>query len=101
MVSSLTEEDIFARLSKILQEALRVEPARITPESTVFDDLGAESLDLLDIRFRVDDAFGLKTKEGELIRSLGEGLSDRDIQEKLTVRSLVLCIKSCLQESAG
>src|SRR5438477_453343 len=97
MVNALTEEEIFAKLSVILQEALRVEPSRIMPESSVFDALGAESLDLLDIRFRADEVFGLKTKEEDLIRSLGEGLSASEIQEKLTVRSLVLYIKNCLQ----
>jgi len=100
MVNIFTEEEIFVRLSVILQEALRVEPAKITPEARVFVELGAESLDLLDIRFRVDEAFGFKTKEEDLIRSLGDGLGAAEIQEKLTVRSLVLYIKNCVQEKS-
>ena len=100
MVNILTAEEIFARLSVILQDALRIEPVKITPEARVFVELGAESLDLLDIRFRVEEAFGFKTKEEELIRSLGGGLGAAEIQEKLTVRSLVLYIKNCLQEKS-
>jgi acyl carrier protein len=98
MVDILTEGEIFARLSVILQDALRIEAVKITPDARVFVDLGAESLDLLDIRFRVDEAFGFKTKEEELIRSLGDGLGAAEIQEKLTVRSLVLYIKHCVYE---
>lgn len=98
MADILTEEEIFARLSAILQDALRIEPVKITPDARLFVDLGAESLDLLDIRFRVDEAFGFKAKEEELIRSLGDGLSAAEIQEKLTVRSLVLHIKNCVYE---
>ena len=98
MDTILTEGEIFARLSVILEDALRIAPAKITPEARLFIELGAESLDLLDIRFRIDEAFGFKTKEEDLIRSLGDGLGAAEIQEKLTVRSLVLYIKACVQE---
>jgi acyl carrier protein len=98
MVDILTEGEIFARLSLILQDALRIEPAKVTPNARLFLDLGAESLDLLDIRFRVDEAFGFKTKEEELIRSLGDGLGAAEIEEKLTVRSVVLYIRNCVCE---
>ena len=100
MTKLLSEEEIFARLSVILQEALRIEPIKITSAARVFDDLGAESLDLLDIRFRVEEGFGVKTTDEELIESLGNGLGTEEIQEKLTVRSLVLYIKNCLQEKS-
>ena len=97
MQTSFTEEAIYSRLAVILGEALRVDPARIGPEAKVFGDLGAESLDLLDIRFRVDEAFSVKTSAEDLVRSLGEGLSAEEVEERLTVRSLVLYIESCLQ----
>ena len=100
MTNLLSEEEIFARLSVILQEALRIGPTEILPEARVFDNLGAESLDLLDIRFRVDEGFDIKTTDEELIQSLGDGLGAEEIQEKLTVRSLVLYIKQCLQQKS-
>jgi acyl carrier protein len=93
-----SEEEIFTRVSTILQEALSVERSRITRESRLFSDLGAESLDLLDIRFRVDDAFSLRIKVEELFRSVDDGLNAEEIQERLTVGSLVLFIQNCLQE---
>ena len=95
-----SEEEIFARVSTILQEALSVERSRITRESRLFRDLGAESLDLLDIRFRVDDAFSLKIKEDELLRNVGEGLSAEEIEERLTVGSIVQFIQNRLHGKA-
>ena len=101
MADLYTEEEIFAKVSVILQEALSVERSKITRGSRVFSDLGAESLDLLDIRFRVDDAFSLKIKEDELVRSVGDGLSAEEIQERLTVGSIVLFIQNRLQGKVG
>jgi acyl carrier protein len=96
-----SEEEIFARVSTILQGALGVERSRITRGSRLFPDLGAESLDLLDIRFRVDDAFSLKIKEDELLRNVGEGLSAEEIEERLTVGSIVQFIQNRLQGKTG
>lgn len=98
MTNLPTDEELFATLSTILVEALLVESAKITMESRIFDDLGAESIDILDIRFRIEKAFGLKIDQDELIRSLGEGLSTSEIQERLTVRSLVAYIRNRLQQ---
>jgi len=96
-----SEEEIFVRVTTILQEALSVERTRITRESRLFLDLGAESLDVLDIRFRIDDAFSLKIKEDELLRNVGEGLSAEEIEERLTVGSIVQFIQNRLQARAG
>lgn len=98
MTNLPTDEELFTTLSTILVEALLVESAKITMESRIFDDLGAESIDILDIRFRIEKAFGLKIDQDELIRSLGEGLSTSEIQERLTVRSLVAYIRNRLQQ---
>lgn len=98
MTNLPTDEELFTTLSTILVEALLVESAKITMESKIFDDLGAESIDILDIRFRIEKAFGLKIDQDELFRSLGEGLSTSEIEERLTVRSLVAYIRNRLQQ---
>ncbi len=93
-----TENEIFATLSNIIVEALRVDAARIHPETKIFLDLGAESIDIVDIRFRIEHAFGFKINQDEMIRSLGEGLSAEQIQEKFTVGSLANYVKKRLEE---
>lgn len=101
MVNLLSEEEIFLRLSVIVREALRVDPAKITPDASLIDDLDAESLDIVDIRFRVDDAFGIKSNLDELIRSLGSGLTVGEIRERLTVSALARYVEKCLRTKPG
>src|SRR5256714_15093001 len=61
-----TQEEIYSKVSATLIEALNVDEDEITPESTLQGDLGAESIDFLDIVFRLEPEFGIKTPRGEL-----------------------------------
>ena len=79
-------DQIFSSLQAILVDALRVDPADVTEDARIFGDLGAESIDILDIQFQIERAFGLSLDQNELITELGEGLGAREIDEKLTVR---------------
>src|SRR3974390_2906820 len=60
------QNDIFAKVSATLVEALNVEEDEIKPDSTLQGDLGAESIDFLDIVFRLEREFGIKIPRGEL-----------------------------------
>src|SRR5213083_996277 len=61
-----SQDEIFAKVSATLVEALNVDEDEITPESTLQGDLGAESIDFLDIVFRLEREFGIKIPRGEL-----------------------------------
>ena len=61
-----TQEEIFSRVSETLVEALNVDEEDIKPEATLQGDLGAESIDFLDIVFRLEREFGIKIPRGEL-----------------------------------
>jgi acyl carrier protein len=61
-----TQEEIYSKVSATLVEALNVDVDEITPESTLQGDLGAESIDFLDIVFRLEREFGIKIPRGEL-----------------------------------
>ena len=91
-----SNSEIYTTLSAILVEALRVDRSKINLNSKIFNDLGAESIDILDIRFRVEEAFAFKIEQEEIVRSLGEGLTARQFQENFTVGSLVGFIKDRL-----
>jgi acyl carrier protein len=58
--------EIHARVTKVLVDALGVEEEDIKPSATLRGDLGAESIDFLDIVFRLERAFGIKIRQGEL-----------------------------------
>src|ERR1700736_1164177 len=61
-----TQEEIYTKVSATLVEALNVDEDEITPTATLQGDLGAESIDFLDIVFRLEREFGIKIPRGEL-----------------------------------
>ena len=62
----VSRDEIFAKVSEQLQDALGVDEDEVTPDATLTADLGAESIDFLDIVFRLEKAFGIKIPRGEL-----------------------------------
>jgi acyl carrier protein len=61
-----TQEEIFAKVRTALVDALGVDDDEVTPEATLTGDLGAESIDFLDIIFRLEKSFDVKIPRGEL-----------------------------------
>ena len=62
----LIREKIFEGIRDAMVEALGVDEDEATPEATLVGDLGAESIDFLDIVFRLEKAFHIKIPRGEL-----------------------------------
>ena len=61
-----SSEEIFSKVQKALVDALGVDEDEVTPQATMVGDLGAESIDFLDIVFRLEKTFGIKIPRGEL-----------------------------------
>lgn len=61
-----SQEEIFAKVQEALVEALGVEEDEVTPEAKLQGDLDAESIDFLDIVFRLEKSFDIKIERGEL-----------------------------------
>src|SRR5262245_45025204 len=61
-----SQDEIYSKVSATLVEALNVDEDEIQPTSTLQGDLGAESIDFLDIVFRLEREFGIKIPRGEL-----------------------------------
>lgn len=62
----MTRDEIFEKVQQTLVDALGVDDDEVTPEATLSGDLGAESIDYLDIVFRLEKNFGIKIPRGEL-----------------------------------
>jgi len=62
----MTQDEIYQKVSSTLVEALNVEESEVKPDATLQGDLGAESIDFLDIVFRLEREFGIKIPRGEL-----------------------------------
>jgi len=59
-------DEVFEKVRNVLSDALGVDEEEVVPEATLQGDLGAESLDFLDIVFRLEKAFSIKIPKGEL-----------------------------------
>ena len=55
------------KIQQILAQVLGVEPQRAVPEASLTDDLDAESIDFVDILFRIEQEFGLKIDRDALV----------------------------------
>ena len=63
---ALNQEEIFTKVTDVMVGALGVDEEEVTPEATINGDLGAESIDNLDIVFRLEKEFGIKISRGDL-----------------------------------
>lgn len=63
---ALTEDEIFGKVQSSLEDALGVDDDEVTMEATLVGDLGAESIDFLDIVFKLEKAFGIQIPREEL-----------------------------------
>lgn len=96
-MSSLSQEEIYDGVVECVAEALRVKPDEVLPDSNVYFHLGAESIDVLDIRFRLEKRFKIKIREGEILESLGDESELEELQKLFTVARTVDFIKAKLE----
>ncbi len=61
-----SRDEIFKEVQEVLVDALGVDDEEVTAESTLTGDLGAESIDFLDIVFRLEKAFRIRIPREEL-----------------------------------
>ena len=62
----MSREEIFSEVRETLIEALGVDEDEVVDTATLTGDLGAESIDFLDVVFRLEKAFNIKVPRGEL-----------------------------------
>jgi len=70
----MTYDEVFEKVRLVLEEALGVDEDEVTAAATLGGDLGAESIDYLDIVFRLEKTFSIKINQAELMAD--EVLSD-------------------------
>ena len=62
----ISRDEIFGKVKDVLENALGVDPEDVTMDATLIGDLGAESIDFLDISFKLEQEFSIKIEQGEL-----------------------------------
>lgn len=77
--------DVFEKVRNIIAEKIGVEPTEITESSSFIDDLGADSLDVVDVVMALEDEFGVK-------------VGDEDLEKFSTVGDVVKYLKDKSQK---
>ncbi|HOT73571.1 MAG TPA: acyl carrier protein [Anaerohalosphaeraceae bacterium] len=63
---AISREEIFKKVQEVLVDALGLDEEEVTEDATLMGDLGAESIDFLDIVFRLEKTFNIKVPREEL-----------------------------------
>ncbi len=75
-VEPTADTDVAARVCDLVAEALACDRALVHVDANLMEDLGAESLDFLDIVFKLERAFGIQITRGEMERAARGDMSD-------------------------
>jgi acyl carrier protein len=74
--------DVDAAVKEAVVEALALDEDEVTPDATLMDDLGAESIDLLDILFRIEKSTGVKIEAADLGDHIQGGIPDDEFSDE-------------------
>lgn len=77
----MNTESVLPRLLPQLAEALGLEPSECLPQARLTSDLGAESIDLVDLTFRIEKTFGITIPEGQLFEDTSRRGHDLTVEE--------------------
>ncbi len=87
----ISERKVIEEVTKAISEGLDIAPDRVKPESSLIKDLGAESLDFLDINYRLEQAFGIKMARHSVLEHMEEMFGEEtaiDSDGKLTEKAV-------------
>lgn len=73
-----SDPEVAAKVRQIVAEALALDPNTVKNESLLMTDLGAESLDYLDIVFKIERTFGIQITRGEIQKAAQGDMSDEE-----------------------
>jgi acyl carrier protein len=100
--TNITKEEItaiFPKVAATMADALGCEVEQVKLEASLIDDLGAESIDFLDIVFRLERAFKVKIPRGKIIEEARGDLSESEFEQGGTVSDAGLTrLKTFLSE---
>jgi acyl carrier protein len=74
-VLATRHDELYAKVKKAVADVLAIDPPKIVPGASLIDDLGAESLDFLDLVFRLETEYGVKIPRDGILLTAREGLS--------------------------
>jgi len=83
----LNQNDIYEALKSSLVDALGIEEEDITPEATLLGNLGTESIDLLDILYKMDRRLGIKIHVSDIATYIQGDIPDEEFADEKEIIS--------------
>lgn len=80
-ISQADIDEIFPKVAEIIADALGCDEDEVKPDSSLINDLDAESIDFLDIVFRLEKEFGVKIPRGKAIEEARGELSEAEFEQ--------------------
>ena len=99
MPEQMTQQDVFESIRAIIADALRVSPEEIRLETNLIIELDAESIDIVDIRFRVEERFDFRVGQEAFVQSIAGG-DYQKLADNFTVANMVRFVVEELAEAA-
>ena len=100
--TEITKDEInavFPTVAETMADALGCDVADVKPDASLIEDLGAESIDFLDMVFRLERAFKIKIPRGKIVENARGALSEAEFEQKGLVTDVGLTqLKAYLSE---
>lgn len=80
---TITKEEIqaiYPKVAEIIADALACDEDEVTPQASLINDLGAESIDFLDFVFRLERTFKVKIPRGKIVEDARGSLSEQEFE---------------------
>ena len=101
MSNSKITQRVEIAVHRALQEALELDADEITPGASIIDDLGAESIDLLDIRFRLEKDLDLRITNEDLVGAFSGADTVEKFRKAFTVEAMCLYLAKRMEADGG
>lgn len=86
-METLTEDMIKEGLKKILAKELKIEPEDIADDSHIVNDIGAESADMINLLYNIENEFNIEISNEEADKNLTIQKMANLVKEKISIKS--------------
>ena len=81
-ISQAEIDAVFPKVAQIVSDALGCDLDEVTPKASLIEDLDAESIDFLDLVFRLEKGFGVKIPRGKIVEDARGTLPEAEFEQK-------------------
>src|SRR5215475_6042965 len=75
-ILNVRHDEIYGTVQQCVAEVLSIDPGKVSPNASLIEELGAESIDFLDLIFRLETAYGIKIPRDGIRLAAQDGLRD-------------------------